>query len=68
MLERMADAAGYGVAHVDVRHAGTGSSSLDAAVGDLFGGDRYVGAFAGGIAGASDGAGQNDITVHGISL
>jgi hypothetical protein len=27
-----------------------------------------VGAFAGGIAGASDGAGQNDITVHGISL
>ena len=60
-----AEAAGLRVADVAVDHGGAGLGGLDGGFGDLFGGDRDQVAFRGGVAGAGEGAGDDDVVVHG---
>ena len=57
-------AAGLRVADVDVRDRRARARRLDRRVGDLLGRDRHVLAPAGGVAGARDGAGDEDLPVH----
>ncbi|CAM4325540.1 hypothetical protein VRRI112168_20510 [Vreelandella rituensis] len=64
VIHGVADAAGLGVTYMNMRHAGTRLGGGDAVVGDLLGRDGHIGALAGGIAGAGDGTGQNDVAVH----
>ena len=59
--------AGLRVADVDVDDRRAGARGLDRRVGDLLGGDRHVLAAAGGVAGARDRAGDEDLPVHGTT-
>ncbi|MNC34709.1 hypothetical protein D3C75_831610 [compost metagenome] len=60
-----AEAAGLRVAHVAVDYGGAGFGGLYGRLGDLLGGDWNKVAFRGGVAGAGEGAGDDDVVVHG---
>ena len=57
--------AGFRIADMAVHDGGAGFRGLDRGFGDLLGRAWNVRGFAGGIAGAGDGAGDEDVTVHG---
>src|SRR6056297_930536 len=59
-------APGLWVAHVDVHDGGAGPGSLDGTRGDVFGRDRAIRIAAGLVVVTGDGAGDDDIAVHGI--
>ena len=59
-----AELARLGVAHVAVHHGRTGLGRLDCGSGDLRGGDGHMRAFASGVSGAGQGAGDDDVGVH----
>src|SRR5205823_14972838 len=64
---RHAELAGLRVAHVDVHDGRSGACGLDRGGGDLLGRDRAVRALRDLGVVAGDGAGDNDVGVHGSS-